>query len=209
MSPAASDSLHCTLAVTAAVPFKVKVQVFRLLPPLEHAPDQIASLPLLAVRVMLVPEVKGACMELPTATLIPAGLDVTRSPLRPVAVTVRTAVVTGGAAGFTVRGAILVRPPAVAKMVNPVDVATGAVGTEKDTLVSPAGTVTVIGTVAIGLLLEIVAANPLGGAGLVTARMASVEVPPVTTLGNKPMLNSVAGGGGGKTVTVATFEELL
>jgi hypothetical protein len=154
---AAIDSFHCTLAVTAAVPFNVKVQVFRLLPPLEHAPDQIASLPLLTARMTLVPEVNGACMELPTATLIPAGLDVTRSPLRPVADTVRTPVVTGGGAGFTVRGASFVRPPAVAKMVSPVDVATGDVGTEKETLVSPAGTMTVDGTVAIGLLLESIA----------------------------------------------------
>ena len=46
---------HCTLAVTVAFPFNVKVHVFRLLPPLEHAPDQIASLPLLTARVMLVP----------------------------------------------------------------------------------------------------------------------------------------------------------
>jgi hypothetical protein len=197
------------LAVTAAVPFNVKVHVFRLLPPLEHAPDQIASLPLLTDRVMLVPEVKDACMELPTATLIPAGLDVTRSPFRPVAVTLRAAVVTGGAAGFTVRGVSLVRPPAVAKMVRPVDVVTTAVGTEKDTFVSPAGTVTVGGTVAIELLLDSDAVNPPAGAGLVNARIASVESPPVTTFGNKPMLESVAAGGGGKTVSVPAYEELL
>ena len=76
---------HCTFAVTAAAPFSVKVQVFTLLPPLEHAPDQTALLPLLTERVMPAPVVNDACMLLPTGTLIPAGLDVTRSPLRPVA----------------------------------------------------------------------------------------------------------------------------
>src|ERR671937_32348 len=40
---------------------------------------------------------------LPTATLIPVGVDVTRSPLRPVAVTVRVAVSAGG---VTVRVAV-------------------------------------------------------------------------------------------------------
>jgi hypothetical protein len=33
---------------------------------------------------------------LPTVTLMPAGFDITRSPLRPVAVTVNVAVVGGG-----------------------------------------------------------------------------------------------------------------
>jgi len=40
--------------------------------------------------------VNDADPELPTATLIPAGLDVMRSPLRPVAVTVRVAACPGG-----------------------------------------------------------------------------------------------------------------
>jgi hypothetical protein len=70
----------------------VKVQLFTLLPPLEHAPDQIAERPLLTVRVTALPIVNGAEALLPVATLIPAGLDVIRSPLRPEAVTVSTAV---------------------------------------------------------------------------------------------------------------------
>jgi len=37
------------LAVTAAVPFRVNVQVFCLFPPLEHAPDQMTSRPLVAL----------------------------------------------------------------------------------------------------------------------------------------------------------------
>jgi hypothetical protein len=42
--------------------------------------------------VIAVPVVKVAEPLLPTVTLIPAGLEVTRSPLRPVAVTVSIAV---------------------------------------------------------------------------------------------------------------------
>jgi hypothetical protein len=79
------------LAVTVAFPFRVKVQVLVLLPPLEHAPDQMTSRPFVALSVIAVPVVKVAEPLLPTATLMPAGLDVTRSPLRPVAVTVSVA----------------------------------------------------------------------------------------------------------------------
>jgi hypothetical protein len=82
---------HCTLAVTDAAPVNVNVQVFVLLPPLEQAPDQIASRPFETLSVMDVPVVNDADPVLPTATLIPAGLDVTRSPLRPLAVTVSVA----------------------------------------------------------------------------------------------------------------------
>jgi hypothetical protein len=66
----------------------VNVQVLALFPPLEHAPDQIASRPFATLSVIAVPLVKLAEPVLPTVTLIPAGLDVIRSPLRPVAVTV-------------------------------------------------------------------------------------------------------------------------
>ena len=97
-------------------------QLFVLLPPLEHAPDQIASLPLLTERLMPAPDVNDDCMLLPTGTLIPAGLDVTRSPLRPVAVRVSVTVVGGGGvAGFTVNVPSADRVPALAKIVNAVD----------------------------------------------------------------------------------------
>jgi len=67
------------------------VHVFRLLPALEHAPDQIASRPFETLNVIEVPVVNDADPELPTATLMPVGLDVTRSPLRPLAETVSDA----------------------------------------------------------------------------------------------------------------------
>ena len=82
---------YCTLAVTLALAFSVNVQVRVLLPPLEHAPDQMASRPFDTLSVIDVPAANVADPVLPTFTLTPAGLDVTRSPLRPVAVTVSVA----------------------------------------------------------------------------------------------------------------------
>ena len=67
---------------------RVNVHVFALLPPLEQAPDQITSRVLVALSVIDAPIANVAEPVLPTATLIPAGLELTRSPLLPVAVTV-------------------------------------------------------------------------------------------------------------------------
>ena len=89
--PSVASSLqlcHCTLAVTDALAVSVNTQVFLLLPPLEQAPDQTASRPFETASVIDVPVVNDADPVLPTETLIPAGVDVTRSPLRPLAVTV-------------------------------------------------------------------------------------------------------------------------
>ncbi len=82
---------YCTFAVTEALAFNVNVQLLRLFPPLEQAPEKTASRPFETVRVIDVPLVNAADPLLPTDTLIPAGLDVIRSPLRPVAVTVSVA----------------------------------------------------------------------------------------------------------------------
>jgi hypothetical protein len=80
------------LAVTVTLPFSVNVQAFVLFPPLEHAPDQITSRLFVALSRIVVPVANEADPLLPTGTSMPAGLEVTRSPLRPVAVTVRVAV---------------------------------------------------------------------------------------------------------------------
>jgi hypothetical protein len=91
----------------------VKVQFLVLLPPLEQAPDQIASRPFETLSVIDVPDANDAEPVLPVATLMPTGLDVTRSPLRPLAVTVSVAVGAGGGAdadGITVSVAVLVVP---------------------------------------------------------------------------------------------------
>jgi hypothetical protein len=67
-------------------------QVLVLFPPLEQAPDQTASRPFDTLSVIDVPVLNTADPVLPTGTLIPNGLDVTRSPLRPAAVTDNVAV---------------------------------------------------------------------------------------------------------------------
>ena len=51
---------HCTLALTDALPLIVNVQVRALLPPLAHAPDQMASRPLLTLKVIALPVAKPA-----------------------------------------------------------------------------------------------------------------------------------------------------
>jgi len=76
------------LALTDALADSVNVHVFRLLPPLEQAPDQIASRPFETLSVIEVPVANDAEPVLPTLTLMPAGVEVMREPLRPVAVTV-------------------------------------------------------------------------------------------------------------------------
>jgi hypothetical protein len=102
---------YWTFALTDAFALSVNVQLRCFDPPLEHAPDQIASRPFDADRVIDVPAANEAEPLLPTATLMPVGVDVTRSPLRPLAVTVSVAFCGGGGAGgATVMVAVLVVP---------------------------------------------------------------------------------------------------
>jgi hypothetical protein len=98
---------YCTFALTDAVPVIVNVQVLVLLLPLEQAPDQMASRPFVTLNVIEVLTAKLAEPVVPTDTLMPVGLDVTRSPLRPVALTVNVA---PAEAGFTVTVAVRVTP---------------------------------------------------------------------------------------------------
>ena len=79
---------YCTFAVTDVGVFRVRLQLLALAPPLEQPPDQMASRPLLTVSVTTVPVAKLALPVVPTLTLMPAGLEETDSPERPVAVTV-------------------------------------------------------------------------------------------------------------------------
>ena len=86
---ASSTRLHWTFAVTDEAPLIVNVQDLLFWPPLEQAPDQIASRPSLAVSTIDAPALKLADCVLPTSTLIPLGLDVIDTPLRPLAVTAK------------------------------------------------------------------------------------------------------------------------
>src|SRR5207247_8417629 len=131
------------------------------------------------VSVIDVPVVNGADPVPPTATLIPAGLEVTRSPLRPVAVTVRVAVPVA-AGGVTVSPAVRVTPPALAVMVATVDAVTDVVAMAAVALVAPAATVTLPGTVAAPLLLVSVTPIPPAGAAGVKVTVACPAAPPRT-----------------------------
>ena len=178
----------------------MNVQVLVLLPPLEHAPDQMASRPLLTLNVIELLVAKPADWVLPTATLIPAGLDVIRSPLRPVAVTVN---VTFAPGGVSVSAAELVTPAKTAEIVTAVEAVTAVVVTVKAALVAPAGTVTLAGTVAAVELPESVTSAPPVGAALVRVTVPCDAAPPVTLVGLNVKVFRLAGGGTGVTVSVA------
>ncbi len=169
---------YCTFPVTEALPLIVNKQVLALLPALEHAPDQMASRPLLTLNVIELLVAKLADWVLPTATLIPAGLDVTPSPLRPVAVTVK---VTFVVAGFTVSVALRLIPPKEPEMLTAVEAVTEPVMAVKLALVAPAATVTLTGTLATAvLLLKKLTTAPPEGAALVRVTAPCDEAPPVT-----------------------------
>ncbi len=177
----------------------VNVQVLALLPPLEHAPDQMVSRPLVALRVIELLPAKLADCVLPTATLMPAGLDVIRSPLRPVAVTVNATLTPGG---VTVSAAVLVTPAKSAERVAALEAVTLPVVTVKLALVAPAATVALAGTAASAvLLLESATTAPPDGAALVNTTVPCDVPPPVTLVGFSVSAVRLAGGGTGVTVS--------
>src|SRR5216117_4134702 len=171
----------------------VNVHVFALLPPLEQAPDQITSRVLEALSVIEVPVVNVAEPVLPTVTLIPAGLEVTRSPVRPVAVTVSVAV--------------RLAPPKAPPIVTGVAAVTAVVVIEKLALSAPAVTVTLAGTLAtVVVLLDSVTIAPPVGAAVVNVTVPVLAAPPTTLVGLTVTEDKLAGGGGGLTVSTAVRE---
>src|SRR5438132_8356826 len=185
----------------------VNVQVFTLFPPLEHAPDQITARPFDAVSVIEVPVVNDAEPVLPTATLIPAGLEVMRSPLRPVAVTDSVAVCVGGGCGFTVSVAVALAPPKAPPTVTGVAAVTPVVVTPKFALVAPGATVTLAGTPAtVVLLLDNVTMAPPVGAAAVKVTVPVLGAPPTTLVGLTVTEDRVGAAGAGLTVSTAVRE---
>ena len=175
----------------------MNVHVFVLFPPLEHAPDQIASRPLVTVNVIDVPALNDAEPVLPTDTLMPAGVEVTRSPLRPVAETVSVAV-PPVAAGFTVKVPVRVTPPDAPEIVTDAEAVTALDVTVNVPLVAPAAIVMLGGTVAaFGLLLDnVTTAPPDGAAAESVAVPVAFALPPVTLVGEIDSDDRVGGGGG-------------
>lgn len=134
----------------------MKVHVFVLLPLLEHAPDQIASRPFETLSVIDVPVANDADPVLPTATFSPEGVELTVSPLRPLAVSVSVAVpvVVEELDGVTSSVADCVTPPPDTEIVTRVSTETDDVKMLKPPRVVPAGTIMPFGTEATaGLLL--------------------------------------------------------
>jgi hypothetical protein len=176
---------YCTFALTEDAALSVKVQLFVLLPPLEQAPDQVALRPLATVSVTDVPVVNEADPLLPVVTLMPAGADVIRSPLRPLAETVSVALCGGGGGGgggadadVTVRIAVFVTALSAAEIVTPVEALTVPVETGNTAVCEPTGTVTVAGTAATpGLLLESAIVVAVEAAAASTTTPCELEPP--------------------------------
>ena len=195
------------MAFTEALPATVNVHVFALLPPLEQAPDQIALRPLETVSVIGVPVANVAEPVLPTATLIPVGLEVTRSPLLPVAVTVNVA---DGDAGFTDSVAVLVAPPKAPLIVTDVDAVTPVVPIVKVALSAPAATVTLAGTLAaVTLLLDSATMAPPMGAAVVNVTVPVAGAPPTTLVGLTVTADKLGPAAAGLTVSAAVRETPL
>jgi hypothetical protein len=193
----------------------VNVQLVVLLPPLEHAPDQIALRPFDTVNRTDVPTANDADPLLPVETLIPDGVEVIRSPLRPLPVTVRTAVDGGGGgggaeSGVTVNVAFFVTPFNIAAIVTGVLALGAVVEIVKTALWDPAATVTLDGTAATAPL-------PLASATVVAVSAAAERTtapcavdPPTTLAGLIARLVSVLDDDpGGVTVSVADRESPL
>ena len=134
----------------------MNVHVFALLPLLEQAPDQIASRPFETLSAIDVFGANDADPVLPTATLSPEGIELTVSPLRPLAVSVSVAVPVVGEEldGITSSVADFVTPPPETEIVTNVSAETDEVTMLKPPRVVPAGTIMPFGTDApAGLLL--------------------------------------------------------
>jgi hypothetical protein len=87
--------------------------------------------------------------------------------------------------------------------VTAVDEATPLVLTVNVTLVAPAATVTLEGTLAaVVLLLESATSAPPAGAGPLSVTVPVEELPPVTLVGLN-VIEARVGGGGGAGVTVS------
>jgi len=146
---------YCTFAVTDELAFNVSVHVLALAPPLEHAPPQMASRPLVMLSVTDVPGANCAVPVLPVATLNPVGFDITRSPLRPPALTASDTVF-GATTGFSVKVAERVTPPPETEIVASVCVLTAAALMENPPVVLPAGIVTELAVSAAAALLLLI-----------------------------------------------------
>jgi len=95
--------------------------------------------------------------------------------------------------GEIVRVAVCVTPPSDAEIVAATVDVTVDVVTMKVALVAPAGTVTVPGTTAAGLLLTSTTDAPAAGAAAASVTVPVADVPPLTLAGDTATLATVSG----------------
>ena len=139
------------------MPLSVNVQLVRLLPPLEQAPEKMAERPPDTVSVIDVPVVNEADPRVAGRDADARWVDVTLSPLRPLATPSgqRSAPVAAAVPRLTVTVAVRVTPFYVAVMVAVVSADTLVVFTVKPRAVVPDATVTLDGMLTTaGLLLD-------------------------------------------------------
>jgi hypothetical protein len=177
------------LAVTDEFAFNVSVQVLVLLPPLEHAPLQMASRPLVMLSVTAVPGANCALPVLPVATLRPVGFDITRSPPRPPALT-DSEIVVGATTGFNVKVAERVTPPPETEIVTSVCVLTAAALIKNPPVVLPAGIVTEFAVSDAAALLLLIWKIWSVADGVATVTVANELAIPLTEAG----LNAIDAG---------------
>jgi len=170
---------------------------------------------LLTLSVMDVPALKAAEPLLPTRTLMPVGVDVTLSPLRPVAVTVSVTVCGGGGGGVVPDGLIVSKvvfttPPTVAVIVAEVVAVTKPVVIGNTALCEPWGTITLAGVDAAGLLLDRATVKPpLSGAAMDKTTAPVTLPPPVTEEGLVTRFVKIGAGGGVTTLIGVVFVIML
>ena len=156
----------------------------------------VATPVLLLVNVTTVPPA-GA-----TSSIITVPCEVL-PPLTEVGLSAKEAMVTGKGAGFTLSVADSVAPPAEAVKVTRVWNDTSLVEAVKVAVVAPAGTGTLVGTIATAvLLLDRVTTVPPDGAALLNVTVPWEGVPPFTEVGFSVTDNG-PGVGEGSTQSVA------
>jgi len=94
-----------------------------------------------------------------------------------------------------VSGAALITPPKDAEIVTAVDLVTALVPTANVALVAPAGTGTLVSTLATALLL-LESGAPPAGAGPLNVTVPVEELPPVTLVGLSASEETERVGGG-------------
>lgn len=108
----------------------------------------------------------------------------------------------------TPRVAVLVVLLYEAEIVAEVETRTMAVPTVNDALVPPAGTITLVGTLATPLLLESATTAPPAGAALVKVTVPVEDCTPPTTLEGLSVNTERVGGGSGTGVTVSVADRV-